>query len=171
VLVRQLRRVRNNPGLLILTQTMPITMLLFFGYVFGSALAMPGGEYRSFLVPGLLVATAAAARLNTACREGSSGRAEARADLGGVHATGVAYGVAGPGNVSRARPTHLDRAACRGDDGQDAARHRAAKGSVPAEQRTAQSAQRREQRDAADPRAPVTALLLGGVTRGQLAHQ
>lgn len=56
---RQLRRIRNNPGLAILTQTMPITMLLFFGYVFGSALAMPGGEYRAFLVPGLLVATAA----------------------------------------------------------------------------------------------------------------
>jgi len=59
MLGRQLRRMRNNPGLLILTQTMPITMLLFFGYVFGSALAMPGEEYRSFLVPGLLVATAA----------------------------------------------------------------------------------------------------------------
>ncbi|MFF1281232.1 ABC transporter permease [Streptomyces sp. NPDC058299] len=38
---------------------MPVNMLLFFGYVFGSALAMPGREYRSFLVPGLLVATAA----------------------------------------------------------------------------------------------------------------
>lgn len=59
MLGRQLRRVRNNPGLLVLTQSMPITMLLFFGYVFGSALAMPGEQYRSFLVPGLLVATAA----------------------------------------------------------------------------------------------------------------
>jgi ABC-2 type transport system permease protein len=59
MLGRQLQRIRNTPGLLILTQTMPITMLLFFGYVFGSALAMPGEEYRSFLVPGLLVATAA----------------------------------------------------------------------------------------------------------------
>ncbi|GAA2437936.1 ABC transporter permease [Streptomyces glaucus] len=59
MLGRQLRRMRNNPGLLILTQTMPVSMLLFFGYVFGSALAMPGAEYRSFLVPGLLVATAA----------------------------------------------------------------------------------------------------------------
>ncbi|MGC0408727.1 ABC-2 type transport system permease protein [Streptomyces sp. SAI-195] len=59
MLGRQMRRVRNNPGLLILTQTMPIMMLLFFGYVFGSALAMPGEEYRAFLVPGLLVATAA----------------------------------------------------------------------------------------------------------------
>ncbi|WP_406479526.1 ABC transporter permease [Streptomyces sp. NBC_01615] len=59
MLGRQLRRIRHNPGLLILTQTMPVTMLLFFGYVFGSALAMPGEEYRAFLVPGLLVATAA----------------------------------------------------------------------------------------------------------------
>lgn len=59
MLGRQLRRLRNNPGLLILTQTMPVSMLLFFGYVFGSALAMPGTRYRSFLVPGLLVATAA----------------------------------------------------------------------------------------------------------------
>jgi ABC-2 type transport system permease protein len=56
---RQLRRVRNNPGIAILTQIMPINLLLFFGYVFGSALAMPGREYRSFLVPGLLAATAA----------------------------------------------------------------------------------------------------------------
>ncbi|MDW8806173.1 ABC transporter permease [Streptomyces scabiei] len=59
MLGRQLRRLRNNPGLLILTQTMPVSMLLFFGYVFGSALAVPGEEYRRFLVPGLLVATAA----------------------------------------------------------------------------------------------------------------
>jgi ABC-2 type transport system permease protein len=58
MLGRQLLRLRNNPGLLILTQTMPISMLLFFGYVFGSALAVPGEAYRSFLVPGLLVATA-----------------------------------------------------------------------------------------------------------------
>ncbi|MFH8222347.1 ABC transporter permease [Streptomyces sp. NPDC018057] len=56
---RQLRRVRNNPGLAVLTQVMPINMLLFFGYVFGSALAVPGREYRAFLVPGLLAATAA----------------------------------------------------------------------------------------------------------------
>lgn len=59
MLGRHLRRLRHNPGLLVLTQSMPITMLLFFGYVLGSALAMPGEEYRAFLVPGLLVATAA----------------------------------------------------------------------------------------------------------------
>ncbi|MEV6650672.1 ABC transporter permease [Streptomyces sp. NPDC051219] len=59
VLGRHLQRIRHAPGVLILTQTMPITMLLFFGYVFGSALAVPGQEYRAFLVPGLLAATAA----------------------------------------------------------------------------------------------------------------
>ncbi|WSU71042.1 ABC transporter permease [Streptomyces sp. NBC_01102] len=57
--VRHLQKLRAAPGVLILTQTMPITMLLFFGYVFGSALAVPGQEYRAFLVPGLLAATAA----------------------------------------------------------------------------------------------------------------
>ncbi|MFE9397876.1 ABC transporter permease [Streptomyces flavidovirens] len=59
MLGRHLQRVKHAPGVLILMQTMPITMLLFFGYVFGSALAVPGQEYRAFLVPGLLAATAA----------------------------------------------------------------------------------------------------------------
>ncbi|MFG2719263.1 ABC transporter permease [Streptomyces sp. NPDC048416] len=59
MLGRQLQRIKHAPGVLILTQTMPVSMLLFFGYVFGSALAMPGEEYRAYLVPGLLVATAA----------------------------------------------------------------------------------------------------------------
>ncbi|MFF1834003.1 ABC transporter permease [Streptomyces sp. NPDC058231] len=58
VLGRHLQRIKASPGVLILTQTMPITMLFFFGYVFGSALAVPGQEYRAFLVPGLLAATA-----------------------------------------------------------------------------------------------------------------
>ncbi|MFD8568523.1 ABC transporter permease [Streptomyces sp. NPDC059639] len=59
MLGRHLQRVRHAPAILVLTQTMPIVFLLFFGYVFGSALAMPGTDYRAFLVPGMLVATAA----------------------------------------------------------------------------------------------------------------
>ncbi|MGW7368440.1 ABC transporter permease [Streptomyces sp. NPDC054841] len=59
VLGRHLQRIRHAPAMLVMTQTMPVVFLLFFGYVFGSALAMPGEEYRAFLVPGLLVATAA----------------------------------------------------------------------------------------------------------------
>lgn len=59
VLVRNLQRIRHAPAITVMTQTMPIVFLLFFGYVFGSALAMPGEEYRAFLVPGMLVATVA----------------------------------------------------------------------------------------------------------------
>ncbi|MDG4865313.1 ABC transporter permease [Streptomyces sp. T-3] len=54
-----MQRIRHAPAITVMTQTMPIVFLLFFGYVFGSALAMPGADYRAFLVPGLLVATAA----------------------------------------------------------------------------------------------------------------
>ncbi|WP_225804985.1 ABC transporter permease [Streptomyces sp. NK15101] len=59
VLGRHLRRIGHAPAITVMTQTMPIVFLLFFGYVFGSALAAPGPEYRAFLVPGMLVATAA----------------------------------------------------------------------------------------------------------------
>ncbi|MFJ9579946.1 ABC transporter permease [Streptomyces sp. NPDC101191] len=59
ILGRHLLRIRHAPAITVMTQTMPIVFLLFFGYVFGSALAMPGADYRAFLVPGMLVATAA----------------------------------------------------------------------------------------------------------------
>ncbi|MDX3855251.1 ABC transporter permease [Streptomyces sp. AK02-01A] len=59
VLGRHLQRIRHAPGVLIITQLMPVNMLLFFGYVFGTMVAMPGQQYRAFLVPGLLAATAA----------------------------------------------------------------------------------------------------------------
>lgn len=56
---RHLQRIKHAPAIPVMTQTMSIVFLLFFGYVFGSALAMPGSDYRAFLVPGMLVATAA----------------------------------------------------------------------------------------------------------------
>lgn len=59
ILGRHLQRIRRAPALTVMTQTMPIVFLLFFGYVFGGALAMPGADYRAYLVPGMLVATAA----------------------------------------------------------------------------------------------------------------
>ncbi|MEU7020914.1 ABC transporter permease [Streptomyces sp. NPDC046203] len=59
ILGRHLQRIRRAPAMTVMTQTMPIVFLLFFGYVFGSALAMPGTDYRAFLVPGMLTATAA----------------------------------------------------------------------------------------------------------------
>ncbi|GAA2468036.1 ABC transporter permease [Streptomyces macrosporus] len=60
VLGRHLARIRRAPGLFLITQTMPLTLLLFFGYVFGSAVALPGDvDYRAYLVPGLFAVTAA----------------------------------------------------------------------------------------------------------------
>jgi ABC-2 type transport system permease protein len=60
MLGRHLLRVRRAPGLFALTQAMPLILLLFFGYVFGSALTLPGeAGYRSYLLPGLFTAVAA----------------------------------------------------------------------------------------------------------------
>lgn len=60
MLGRQLQRARRNPGLLVITQAMPLILLLFFGYVFGNSVALPGGaDYRTYIVPGLLATTAA----------------------------------------------------------------------------------------------------------------
>jgi ABC-2 type transport system permease protein len=60
MLGRHLLRVRRAPGLFVLTQAMPLILLVFFGYVFGSALTLPGeGGYRSYLLPGLFTAVAA----------------------------------------------------------------------------------------------------------------
>ncbi|MFI9204571.1 ABC transporter permease [Streptomyces sp. NPDC053048] len=59
MLGRNVQRMRRAPGLFVITLTMPVTMLLFFGYVFGSAVVLDGGtDYRAYLVPGLFVATA-----------------------------------------------------------------------------------------------------------------
>ncbi|PJE93976.1 ABC transporter permease [Streptomyces carminius] len=60
VLGRHLARARRAPGLLVVTQAMPLALLLFFGYVFGPAVSLPGGaDYRAYLVPGLFAVTAA----------------------------------------------------------------------------------------------------------------
>ncbi|MGK5632108.1 ABC transporter permease [Streptomyces sp. URMC 123] len=59
MLGRHLCRMRNAPGLLVITLAAPVTLLLFFGYVFGSAVTVPGGDYREYLVPGLFVSIAA----------------------------------------------------------------------------------------------------------------
>lgn len=57
---RLLTKLRHDQTALALTVGAPVVMVLVFGYVFGSAIAVPGGEnYRAFLVPGLFVMTGA----------------------------------------------------------------------------------------------------------------
>lgn len=51
---RQLGQLRQNPGELIAALIFPAIMVVLFGYVFGSAIRVPGGgNYREFLMPGL----------------------------------------------------------------------------------------------------------------------
>ncbi|HEU5027786.1 MAG TPA: ABC transporter permease [Spirillospora sp.] len=53
---RELGRLRQEPGELIAALIFPAVMVVLFGYVFGSAIAVPGGgNYREYLMPGLFV--------------------------------------------------------------------------------------------------------------------
>jgi ABC-2 type transport system permease protein len=57
---RVLTKLRHEQTALVLTVGAPVVLVLVFGYVFGSAIAVPGREdYRAFLVPGLFVMTTA----------------------------------------------------------------------------------------------------------------
>ncbi|WP_131743244.1 ABC transporter permease [Actinomadura roseirufa] len=51
---RELGRLRRQPGELIASLIFPAVMVVLFGYVFGSAIKVPGGgNYREYLMPGL----------------------------------------------------------------------------------------------------------------------
>jgi ABC-2 type transport system permease protein len=56
---RQLRRLRHDPSAIALTLGAPVVLVVIFGYIFGSAIAVPGGgNYRQFLLPGLFATIA-----------------------------------------------------------------------------------------------------------------
>jgi ABC-2 type transport system permease protein len=56
---RQLCRLWHDPGAIALTLGAPVVLVVIFGYIFGSAIAVPGGgNYRAFLIPGLFATTA-----------------------------------------------------------------------------------------------------------------
>jgi ABC-2 type transport system permease protein len=54
---RHLLQLRHTPGELVGELAFPIAMVLLFGYVFGSAINVPGGGYKSYLMPGLYAMT------------------------------------------------------------------------------------------------------------------
>lgn len=56
--LRKLLQLRHQPGTLIAMLIMPMVFVVLFGFVFGSAIAVPGGgNYREYLLPGLFVMT------------------------------------------------------------------------------------------------------------------
>ncbi|WP_419993176.1 ABC transporter permease [Streptomyces boninensis] len=55
---RQLLRLRHQPGTLVAMMVAPIVFIVLFGFVFGSAIQVPGGaNYREYLMPGLFAMT------------------------------------------------------------------------------------------------------------------
>ena len=55
---RQLSRLRHDPTAITLTLGAPVVLVVIFGYIFGSAISVPGGNYREFLIPGLFATIA-----------------------------------------------------------------------------------------------------------------
>jgi ABC-2 type transport system permease protein len=55
---RDLRHLKYQPGELVGALVFPAILVLLFGYVFGSAISVPGGDYREYLMPGLFAMTA-----------------------------------------------------------------------------------------------------------------
>jgi len=57
---RLITKLRHDPASIALTVGAPVVMVVVFGYIFGSAITVPGGgSYREYLVPGLLATIAA----------------------------------------------------------------------------------------------------------------
>ncbi|MFI7588604.1 ABC transporter permease [Spongisporangium articulatum] len=54
---RNLIKIRRVPDILVFATLSPIMFILLFGYIFGSAIDVPGVGYREFLVPGIFVQT------------------------------------------------------------------------------------------------------------------
>ncbi|EHR62172.1 ABC-type multidrug transport system, permease component [Saccharomonospora cyanea NA-134] len=56
ILVRNLLKLKHQPGQIAATFAFPLVSVVLFGYVFGSAIPIPGGgNYREYLMPGLFV--------------------------------------------------------------------------------------------------------------------
>jgi ABC-2 type transport system permease protein len=54
---RNLMQLKSQPGELIGALIFPAIMIVLFGYVFGSAIKVPGQNYREYLIPGLFAMT------------------------------------------------------------------------------------------------------------------
>ncbi|PXY28035.1 ABC transporter permease [Prauserella muralis] len=56
VMSRNLLKLKHQPGQIVATFAFPLVSVILFGYVFGSAIPIPGGgNYREYLMPGLFV--------------------------------------------------------------------------------------------------------------------
>ncbi len=69
---RSYSQLRRQPGELVGFLIFPVIMIVLFAYVFGSAIALPGGgDYRAFLMPGIFMQTMALTAVQAATRTNS----------------------------------------------------------------------------------------------------
>lgn len=54
---RNVRKITRDPEVLVFVLLSPIMFVLLFGYVFGGAIDIPGGNYREFLIAGVFAQT------------------------------------------------------------------------------------------------------------------
>jgi ABC-2 type transport system permease protein len=59
VVLRNLQHIRRAPDLFVVATIQPVLFVLLFGFVFGSAIAVPGVGYRDFLMAGVFCQTIA----------------------------------------------------------------------------------------------------------------
>jgi ABC-2 type transport system permease protein len=62
---RNILNLRRNPELLVFATIQPVIFVLMFRYVFGGAIAVPGGPYIDYLMPGIFVQTIVFGALTT----------------------------------------------------------------------------------------------------------
>jgi ABC-2 type transport system permease protein len=62
---RNVQNIRRNPQLLVFSTIQPVIFVLLFRYVFGGAIAVPGGSYVDYLMPGIFVQTVVFGALTT----------------------------------------------------------------------------------------------------------
>lgn len=62
---RNLIKIKRVPDLLVFSTMFPIMVVLLFGYVFGSAIRLPGIPYREYLLVGIFLQTVMFGSVNT----------------------------------------------------------------------------------------------------------
>lgn len=63
---RHMRHIRRVPTKLLSVTLMPVAFVLVFGYLFGSAMSVPNGGYREFIMAGIFVQMMLSSMQNTA---------------------------------------------------------------------------------------------------------
>ena len=75
---RNVIKIKRVPEILVFVLVSPIMFVLLFAYIFGSAIDIPGGSYREFLIGGIFAqtvifgATFTGAGWRRTCRKASS---------------------------------------------------------------------------------------------------